>query len=64
MSAPIIPSNLGQKVSTRNYDWRTMVIAEWGEEWAKNDIAYEFSNGEKRQSTDKYNTGIYNGGAK
>ena len=63
MSLPIIPGNLGNKVSTRTYDWRSMVIDNWGEEWKKRDIVYEFSNGEKRQSTDATNTGIYNGGA-
>jgi hypothetical protein len=36
-----------------------MAIASWGEEWGKNDLAYEWSSGSSFQSTDRYRTGIY-----
>jgi hypothetical protein len=45
-------------VSSRTYDWRQMVIREWGQEFNMNDIAYEFVY--PKESTDKYKTGIYN----
>ncbi len=49
----------GYPVSSRQYDWRSMVLQEWGIEFNMNDIAYEFSNSSK-ECTDKYTTGIYN----
>ena len=54
-----IPTKLGYPVSYRVFSWAEMAIVAWGEEWGKNDIAYEFSNGVKKESTDRYTTGIY-----
>ena len=59
MATPNIPQSLGNKVTTRSYDWRQMVIAEWGEYWARPDIVYVFSDGTQKESTDMYQTGIY-----
>lgn len=64
MSVGRIPPQLGKAVVTSTINWRQMVIERWGEDWAKRDIVYEFSNGEKKQSTDMTNNGIYNGGAR
>jgi hypothetical protein len=58
MAQPI-PIGLGYQVTYRVLNWRPMVIELWGEEWGKNDIAYEMSNGIKKESTDRYQTGIY-----
>lgn len=54
-----IPPTLGYKVSSRTDSWEQRVIKEWGSEYRKPDIAYEFSNGRKFDCTDQYNTGIY-----
>ena len=51
MSSPAIPPQLGQKVTTRLLDYRSMVIQLWGEEWSKPDIAYEFSSGYTKDDT-------------
>ena len=59
MSLPPIPPTLGKPVTWRTFDWRQMAIAAWGEEWGKNDIAYEWPSGSDFQSTDRYITGIY-----
>jgi len=59
MAAQAIPPTLGKYVTTRTYNWRQMVVSAWGEEWGKNDIGYEFANGEKKDNTDRYQTGIY-----
>lgn len=60
--AIFIPQTNGLPVTTRSYDWRQMVIAEWGEEWARPDICYRFSDGTRKESTDMYQTGIYRRG--
>lgn len=54
MSIPTVPV-----VSYRVYDWESLVVEQWGPEWAMNDIAYEMRNGRKFESTDRYKTGIY-----
>ena len=59
-----IPASLGKPVVTRVVSWMSMVIDAWGEEWSQRDIAYRFSSGETKQSTDTTNKGIYNGGAR
>ncbi len=46
-------------VTSRNFDWRQMVIAQWGEEWRKPEWVYEQSNGRRFDSTDYYTTGFY-----
>jgi hypothetical protein len=58
-----IPVTLGKPVVTRVVSWMSMVIDAWGEEWAQRDIAYRFSDGTTKQSTDTTNKGIYGGGA-
>lgn len=40
-------SNPTQKVKTREYDLATQVRKEWGEEWKKPEVVYEFGNGRK-----------------
>lgn len=52
--------NLGYKVSYRTFSWQELVVREWGTEWGRPDIAYEFSNGKTANSTDQYAQGIYN----
>lgn len=59
MSTPFIPVKNGKKVTTSQFSWEQMCIQAWGEEWNKPDTAYEFSNGKKKDSTDRYTTGIY-----
>lgn len=55
-----IPPELGSKVTSRDYSWMDMVQRAWGSEWNAPDHAiYQFSNGNRRDSTDKYTTGIY-----
>lgn len=55
-----IPQNLGNKVSTRTIPWEDQVVKAWGSEFRTPDHGiYEFSNGTKKDSTDKYKTGIY-----
>jgi hypothetical protein len=46
-------------VTSRTFDWRQMVITQWGEDWRKPEWVYEMSNGRKFDSTDYYTTGIY-----
>lgn len=48
------------KVTYRTFSWRELVVREWGAEWGRPDIAYEFSNGRTANSTDQYKVGIYN----
>ncbi len=54
-----IPPTLGLPVTTRTMSWEMMVIKEWGSEYRKPDIAYIFSDGVTKDSTDQWNTGIY-----
>lgn len=48
------------KVTYRTISWEELVVREWGSEWGRPDVAYEFSNGRKADSTDQYKQGIYN----
>jgi hypothetical protein len=59
-----VPVTLGKPVVTRTLNWLSMVTESWGDQWSARDIAYEFSGGEKKQSTDTTNRGFYKGGAK
>jgi hypothetical protein len=54
-----IPPQNGSNVSYRTYNWLSMVMERWGAEFNKPDIAYEFSNGRKMESTDQGITGFY-----
>lgn len=57
------PNNLGYKVTSRDYSFLALAQNAWGAEfYAPDHGAYMFSNGRKFDSTDKYATGIYNGG--
>ena len=61
---PLSGNNLGYKVTSRQIPILDLVVRAWGPEWRAPDHgAYEFSNGRKFDSTDQYNTGLYNGGA-
>jgi len=51
--------SLPLKVTYRTYSWEELVVREWGPEWGRPDIAYEFSGGRTANSTDQYNVGIY-----
>jgi hypothetical protein len=60
---PLIPPELGSQVSTRSYTWSEIPQRAWGSEFRAPDHGiYEFSNGRKFDSTDKYKTGVYGGG--
>ena len=52
--------SLPLKVSYRTLSWQDLVVREWGAEWGRPDIAYEFSNGRQANCTDQYGQGIYN----
>lgn len=57
---PLIPPELGQKVSTRTLTWSELAERAWGSEFNAPDHGiYSFSNGRKFDSTDKNFTGIY-----
>ncbi len=58
-SLPNIPPDLGSKVSSREIDWRQEVLKQWGEDWAKPDVAYRMSNGRQFDCTDLYRQGVY-----
>jgi len=65
MTAPVAvnPNNLGAPVVTRNILITDLVIRAWGAEWnAPDHNVYQFSNGRMFDSTDRGNTGLYNGG--
>lgn len=54
------PSNLGYKVTTRNFSLLEIVTRQWGGEFrAPDHRVYEFSNGRGFDSTDMTNNGIY-----
>lgn len=53
-------NNLGNSVVTRTISWQDQVQRAWGGEWAAPDRGvYKFSNGARRDSTDRGDTGIY-----
>ena len=63
MSTPI-PAQLGSPVTTRTINWSDVVVRSWGGEFnAPDHNTYQFSNGRGFDSTDRQNTGFYNGGA-
>ena len=46
MTTPIqVDQRLVYPVTSRQIDYGGMVIREWGAEWSKRDIVYEFSGG-------------------
>jgi hypothetical protein len=51
--------SLPLKVTYRTLNWQELVVREWGTEWGRPDIAYEFSNGRTADCTDQYRGGIY-----
>ncbi len=51
--------SLKLKVNYRTYSWEELVVREWGTEWGRPDIAYEFSGGRTADCTDQYAQGIY-----
>ena len=59
MSTPILPPELGTKVTTRTINWRQQVLQMWGDQWTVPDVVYRMSDGSKKESTDQYQTGIY-----
>ncbi len=46
-------------VTTRVLNWAAEVRKAWGDEYQKPDVAYEFSNGRKFESSDRGTTGFY-----
>lgn len=56
-----VPITLGKAVTSSIIDWRNMVINQWGDQWARRSIVYEFSSGEKKENTDSTNRGFYSG---
>jgi hypothetical protein len=46
-------------VRVTNYSYADLVKKAEGEDFNKPDIAYDFSNGSKKESTDKTDSGIY-----
>lgn len=56
-----VPITLGKSVTTRSFSLLAMVIEAWGEQWDARDIAYEFSSGYTKESTDTTNRGFYSG---
>ena len=46
-------------VTTREIDYAAEVKKQWGKEWNKPEVVYEFSNGRKFESTDRTASGIY-----
>lgn len=59
MATPNIPQKNGSKVVSRTFDWRSMVVSQWGEEWNRPDTAYVWSEGRRFDCTDQYTSGIY-----
>lgn len=57
---PIIPPDLGTKVTTRTINWSDQCERAWGSEFrAPDKRSYNFSDGISKDSTDKGRTGIY-----
>lgn len=52
--------SLPMKVTYTTTSWLGLVVQEWGSEWGRPDIGYEWSNGQTRTNTDMYGNGIYN----
>jgi hypothetical protein len=47
------------KVNYSTWNWGQQVKEEWGTYWSMREIAYEFSNGVRRLSTDTTKGGAY-----
>jgi len=48
--------------SPRSIDLSAEVRKQWGPDWGKDEVVYEFRNGQRKfLSTDKRSTGIYDG---
>jgi hypothetical protein len=47
----LIDKKLVYPVSSRTIDYGGVVIREWGVEWSKRDIVYEFGNNRKFQDS-------------
>lgn len=59
-----IPPTLGRPVTYRTISWLELAERAWGSQFRQPDHGiYQFSDGRRFDSTDMYNTGIYNGGA-
>lgn len=58
MAIPI-PAGNGGPVTFRVLSWADWAQRAWGPEWRKPDVAYVFSNGEKKDSTDQTTNGVY-----
>lgn len=56
-----VPVSLGKNVTTSTINWRQQVLTAWGDQWAVRSIAYRFTSGEEKQSTDSTNRGFYSG---
>ena len=46
-----VDKKLVYPVSSRQIDYGGLVIREWGTEWSKREVVYEFSNGRKFQDS-------------
>jgi hypothetical protein len=58
--AAVDPTNLGRRVVTRDTNWLDLCQRAWGPEFTAPDHGiYQFSNGARKDSTDKYLTGLY-----
>lgn len=53
--------NRKERTHTREINASAQARQAWGSEYTKPDVAYEFSSGRKFDSTDKRDTGIYDG---
>ena len=54
------PKDLGKKVTTRDFNWLDLCMRAWGADFnAPDHDIYQWSNGRRFDSTDKYLTGVY-----
>jgi hypothetical protein len=56
---PLIPPELGSKVTARDYSWEDRCTRAWGSEFRAPDHGIYVFTGRKYDSTDKNRTGIY-----
>ncbi len=54
-----MPLENTKPVTTRVLNWGAEVRKAWGDEYQKPDVAYEWSNGKKHESTDRSESGFY-----
>lgn len=50
-------NKLNYPVTSRQIDYAGAVIREWGKEWPKRDIVYEFGGSKKRKFQDSFTQG-------